>query len=200
MFLLLHILHLFLFKSLQHQGELSISGDSRVVFWWTRDGNRRLSFLKRADLPFVWNLCVAVYFWPIFFRRFQKVFLLVLQQCSNDCVVTIGRWTPFDISGCVIDLVDGAQCKCKRKQLFVFYAFLWTSRVTNYCQISSFGNCLPHTCWVLWRGGRWNKKCQLGRCTNQTWGVQEQIHQQDVLAQWFFDITDFFPDTTVFYD
>ena len=42
LFLILHILHLVLFKSLQHQGELSISGDIRVVFWWDRDGNRRL--------------------------------------------------------------------------------------------------------------------------------------------------------------
>ena len=43
MFLLLHILHLLLFKSLQYQGKLSISG--------------------RSDLPFVWNGFVAIYFW-----------------------------------------------------------------------------------------------------------------------------------------
>ena len=60
LFLLLEILHLVLFKSLQRQDELSISGDSRVVFWWARDGNRCLSFLKRADLPFVRNRFVAV--------------------------------------------------------------------------------------------------------------------------------------------
>ena len=41
-FLLLQILHLVLFKSLQRQGELSISGDIRVVLWWARDGNLRL--------------------------------------------------------------------------------------------------------------------------------------------------------------
>ena len=49
-----------------------------------------------------------------------------------------------------------------------------------------------------WRGGRWSEKCQLGRCRNQRWGAQAQTHQQDVLAQWFVDITDFFPDTTIF--
>ena len=49
-----------------------------------------------------------------------------------------------------------------------------------------------------WRGGRWSEKCQLGRWTNKKWGAQAQTHQQDVLAQWFVDITDFFPDTTVF--
>ena len=49
-----------------------------------------------------------------------------------------------------------------------------------------------------WRGGRWSEKSQLGRCTNQRWGAQVRTHQKYVLAQWFFDITDFFPDTTVF--
>ena len=43
-FILLQILHLVLFKSLQRQGELSISSDSHVVFWWDRDGNRRLIY------------------------------------------------------------------------------------------------------------------------------------------------------------
>ena len=51
-----------------------------------------------------------------------------------------------------------------------------------------------------WRGGRWSEKCQLGRCTNQRWGAQARTHQKYVLAQWFVDITDFFPNTTVFYD
>ena len=200
LFLLLHILHLILFKLLQRQGSLSISGDSRVVFWWARDGNRRLSLLKRADLPFVRNRFFAIYFWPIFVRQFRKFVLLVLQQCGDDCVVIGGRWTPFDISGCAIDLVDGAQCKCKCKQWFVFYAFLWTCQVTEYCQISSVGNCLLSTCRDRWRGGRWWEKCQLGRCTNQRWCAQARTHQQDVLSQWFFDITEFFPHTTVFYD
>ena len=40
---------------------------------------------------------------------------------------------------------------------------------------------------------------QLGRCTNQRWGAQSQTQQAYVLAQWFFDITEFFPETTVFY-
>ena len=66
MFLLLKILQLFLFKSLQIQGELRISEDIRVVFWWARDGNSRLSFLRRADRPFFRNGFVAIYFWPSF--------------------------------------------------------------------------------------------------------------------------------------
>ena len=92
MFLLLQILHLILFDSPQRQRELSISVDSRVVFWWARYGNICLSFLKRADPPFVWDRFVAIYFWPIFVRQFRKVVLLVLQQCGNDCVIISGRW------------------------------------------------------------------------------------------------------------
>ena len=94
-FLLLYIMHFFLFKSLQRQGELSISGDSWVVFWWDRDGNRRLSFLRRANLPFVRNGFVEIYFRPIFGRQFRKVFLVVLQQCGKYCVIIGGRSTPF---------------------------------------------------------------------------------------------------------
>ena len=44
MFLLLHIMHHALFKSVQHQGEMRISG--------------------RADLPFVQNVFVVIYFQP----------------------------------------------------------------------------------------------------------------------------------------
>ena len=51
-----------------------------------------------------------------------------------------------------------------------------------------------------WRGGRQSEKYQLRRCINQRRGAQAQTHQNDVLAQWFVDITDFFPDTTIFYD
>ena len=139
MLLLIQILHLVLFKSLQLQVELSISGDNCVVFWWAIYGNRRLSFLKRADLPFVCNGFVAIYFWPIFVRQFRTFVLLVLQQCGDDCVVIGGRLTPLDISGCAICLVYGVQFKCKCEQLFVFYAFLWTCQVAKYCQIPSVG-------------------------------------------------------------
>ena len=114
-FFLLHILHLFLFKLLRRQDNLSISGDSRIVFWWSRDVNCRLSFLGRADPPFVSNRFDAIYFQPIFDRQFRKHFLLVLQQCGDYCVVFSGRSTPFKISGCDNDLVDGAQYKCKCK-------------------------------------------------------------------------------------
>ena len=200
MFLLIQILHLVLFKLLQRQGELSISGDIHVVFWWARYVNCRLSFLKRSDLPFVRNGSVAIYFWPIFVRRFRKFILLVMQQCGDDCVFISGRWTPFNILGCAIDLVDGAQYRCKRKQWFMFYAFLWTCQVTDYFQISSVGNCLPCTCRGHWRRGRWRESCQLGRCTNQRWGAQVQTQQQDVLVHWFIGIPKFFPDTPFFYD
>ena len=45
LFLLLQILHLVMFKSLQRQGEMSISRYNRVVFWFDRYGNLRLSVL-----------------------------------------------------------------------------------------------------------------------------------------------------------
>ena len=118
LFLLLHILHLFLFELLQRQGKLRISGDRYVVFWWARDGNHCLSFLRRADLPFFRNGFVEIYFWPIFTRQFRNFILLVLQQCGKDFVVIGGRSIHFEISGCAIDLVDGAQCKCKHKCWF----------------------------------------------------------------------------------
>ena len=71
----------------------------------------------------------------IFDRKFQKVVLLVLQQCGADCIVICGRSKTFYISGCAIELVDGAQCKCKRKRWFVFYAFLLTCQDTNYFRL-----------------------------------------------------------------
>ena len=71
LFLLLKILHLILFKLLQRQDELIISGD-RVVLRGARDDNRRLSFLGGADLPFFWNGFVAIYFQPIFDHQFQS--------------------------------------------------------------------------------------------------------------------------------
>ena len=78
MLLLIHILHLVLFKYPQSQGNLIISGDIRVVFWWARDGNLCLSFLRGADLPFFRNVFVAIYFRPISDHQFRKVVLLVL--------------------------------------------------------------------------------------------------------------------------
>ena len=35
---------------------------------------------------------------------------------SQHCVIIVGRSTPFNISSCDINLVDGAQCKCKSKR------------------------------------------------------------------------------------
>ena len=51
-FLLIQILHLVLFKSLQRQGEMRISRDNCVVFWLDREGNCRLSLLRIANLLF----------------------------------------------------------------------------------------------------------------------------------------------------
>ena len=109
LFLILQILHLVLFKSLQRHGQMGISGDIHIFFWWDKYDNRRLSSLKRADLPFVRNGFVAIYVWPIFVRQFRKVVLLVLQQCDEDCVIIGGRSTHFEILSCAIDLVDGAK-------------------------------------------------------------------------------------------
>ena len=120
--LLLQVLHPVLFKSLQLQGELGISGDRRVVLWRARDGNRR----HNSWGYMIYHLFGTDMLQSILNRQFQKVVLLVLQQCSKDWVVIGGRSTTFDISSCVVDLVDGAQCKCKRKSWFVFYTFLWT--------------------------------------------------------------------------
>ena len=98
---------------------------------------------------------------------------------------------------CVIYPVDGAQSKCKCKCWFVLYAFLWTYRDTENLKHSKLYTAhMPGS----WRGGRWSEKCQLGRCMNQRWGAQARTHQKYVLAQWFVDVTDFFPETTVFYD
>ena len=54
--------------------------------------------------------------------QFRKVVLFVLQKCKKYCVVIGGRSIYFEISGCAIDLIDGAKYKRKRKQLFVIYA------------------------------------------------------------------------------
>ena len=69
--------------------------------------------MSRANPPFVRNGFVEIYFCPIFGRQFRKLFLVVLQQYGEDCVIIGGRVTPFEILSCAIDLVDGAQCKCE---------------------------------------------------------------------------------------
>ena len=84
--------------------------------------------------------------------------------------------------------------------LLLFQDFLWTFQVTDYCKISGLGNCLPRTCRGRWKGGRWRGKCQLERCMDQRCGAKARTHQKDILAHWFVDITEFFPDTTMFYD
>ena len=123
--ILLQILHLVLFNSLQRQGELRMSGDSWVVFWWARDGNRRLSLLRRADLPFVQNGFFAIYFRPSVSKQFPprsataqrglrccwwKVKTLFLYMALYGRFFVwgdIGMWHLHRI------WEDGAQCKCK---------------------------------------------------------------------------------------
>ena len=72
LFLILHILYLVLFKLMQRQGELSISG--------------------RADLPFFGTDLLQY----IFDCQFQKCVLLVLQQCrlipTQDAPFSIIIW------------------------------------------------------------------------------------------------------------
>ena len=94
-----------------------------------------------------------------------------------------------------VSIRTSTSCKCRRRRRFVFYAFLWTCRKTEKSQALK----IVYRAYAgRWRGGRWSEKCQLGRCTNQRWGAQARTHKQYVFAQWFVDITDFFPDTTVF--
>ena len=124
LFLFLQILNLVLFKSLQRQGDMSIPGYSCDGFWQGRYGNRCLSFLRRADLTFFLELICCHLFSTI-----------SIENLSSSCWIG-GSSTPSDISGCAIDLVDGAQCKCKRKHLFVFYALLWTCWETDYFRLS----------------------------------------------------------------
>ena len=79
------------------------------------------------------------------------------------------------------DIVDCSQHKCKRKSWFLFYSFLWTCRETAKSKALE----IVYKVYAgALKGGRWSEKCQLGRCTNQRW----------------VDISEFFPDTTVFYD
>ena len=66
----------------------------------------------------------------------------MLQQCYKDCVIIGGRSTNFGLSICDIDLVDGAQFKCKRKRWFFLH---FPVNLSGDCQISSVGNCLSCT-------------------------------------------------------
>ena len=69
--------------------------------------------MRRANLPFFRNGFVEIYFSPISGHQFQTVLLVVMQQCGKDCVTIGESSTTVEILSCDIDLVDGAQCKCK---------------------------------------------------------------------------------------
>ena len=62
--------------------------------------------------------------------------LFPVQQYDKVYVVIGSRSTPFEILGCDMDLVDGAQCKCKRKHWYVVCAFLRTCPETYYFRLS----------------------------------------------------------------
>ena len=84
----------------------------------------------------IYHLFGTDFLLSIFNHQLLKVVLLVLQQCSEYCIVISGMSTHFEISGCANNLVDGVQSKCKRKHWFLFYPFLWTYRETDYFRIS----------------------------------------------------------------
>ena len=88
MLLLIQIMRLIIFKSLQHKGELRISGDSRVVFWWDRDGNCTYHFLGEMVNHFFGTDLLR----SIFGRQLQKVVLLVLQQFVNPLTLYMAIW------------------------------------------------------------------------------------------------------------
>ena len=51
---------------------------------------------------------------PVEVRESWREFLYEIE--SEYCVIIGGRSTHSEILSCAIDLVDGAQCKCKRKK------------------------------------------------------------------------------------
>ena len=209
LFFLPHILHLILSKSLQLQGELIISGDSQVVLWWAVYGNLCLSFLKRADIPFVRNGFVAIYFNLFFTVSFEKI--------SSLCCNNVAMIASFSVAGehllryravpLTSYMVRNVNVNVNNDLCFTLSCELvgWPT-ILGFPVNLSGDRLLPNIKrWNFstahmpgrWWGGRWREKCQLGRYTNQRWGTQAQTHHQYVLAQWFFDITELFPETTV---
>ena len=86
--------------------------------------------------------------------------------------------TIYDISKGV-DLPQTMKCKRKVDSCFTLSCEL-VGRLPNLKRRKLSTPHMPGR----WRGGRWTEKCQLGRCMNQRW----------------VEISEFFPDTTVFYD
>ena len=110
----------------------------------------------------------------IFERQFWKGVLLVLKQCSKDCIVISGRLKTFvdrwpymgvfavwgDIRMCHWPRrrVYGTQCKCK-----CWFCFRLSCKLVGWLTIAK-----SQALKIFYRGGgRWRGKCQLGRCTNQ---------------------------------
>ena len=143
----------------------------------------------------------------IFDRQFRRVVLLVLQQCGNDCIVIGGRLAPFEISGCAIDRVYDAQCKCKRKRWFVFYDFLGTCWETDYfrlsCELVGWLNIAKYQeLKIVYCAHAGAIEGVVGEGGSVSWGgarTKGEVHKRKitkkVLAQWFVDINEFFPDT-----
>ena len=94
---------------------------------------------------------------------------------SADCVIISGRSTPFEILSCAIDLVDGVQCKCKRKRWLV--VLLFPVNLSGDCQISSVGNFLPRTC----RG----VEGVVGEVKSVSWGgarTKGEVHKREITS------------------
>ena len=101
-----------------HPKDFGTSGNWRTQYRLQSCGTHFCASSGSPLPPFVRNRFVAVYFWPIFDRQFINFILLFLHQCGEYCIVIGSRSTHFEILGCAIDLIDGAQCKYKRKPGF----------------------------------------------------------------------------------
>ena len=93
--LLLHILHLVLFKYLQRQANLSISGDIRIVFWWDRDDNR--AYHLWGDL--IYHLFGTDLLRYIFDRQFQKIYSFWCKNATRIVFLSVAGRNPSLMDG-----------------------------------------------------------------------------------------------------
>ena len=94
-----------------------------------------LSFLRRADLPFIWNGLVAIYFWPSVSKKnppraatMQQGLCPYWWQLKTLCWYMalngfLSVWGDIGLCHWPRRWVDGAQCKCKH--WFFLKLFLW---------------------------------------------------------------------------
>ena len=90
MFLLLQIMQLFLLNFLQHKGDLRISRDSRVFFWWDRDRGR--TDKKLTNTLVIWTFLsfeladiFLNYGSRLFFKKAKKtpIYILIANDDAN---------------------------------------------------------------------------------------------------------------------